>query len=305
MEKVTANIFRFDPSIDEKPRYEVFEVPYKKDMRILDVLIAIGDDLGKGVAHRWYCGVKRCGACSAIVNGKPVNVCWEAAEEHMLIEPLPNFPIIRDLVVDRSGAEKVLSSFQRYLVRNEKPSIFPENISHEQMIYVYGLVECIECHLCNVVCPVLDVEYENFFGPMALVQLGKHALDPRDNLERTHEIISSGIQNCVSCYACVDICPSTIKPLERAIYPLRSKILKEKKGPEAAHLKNFEEIVKEDGLITPARLFIRDKGIAALMDLPLAVKMGFRGKLPGKYKSTVPNIEEIREIVRYSEKDNA
>lgn len=303
MEKVTATVFRFDPSVDERPRYDSFEVPYQKDMRILDVLIAIGDDLGESVTHRWYCGVKRCGACSATVNGKPVNVCWEPAERDMLIEPLPNLPIIRDLVVDRDEGEKVLSSIRRYLVRREKPTIFPEDISHDELIHVYRLVECIECQLCNAVCPVLDVKYEAFIGPMALVQLAKYALDPRDSLDRTDEIIQSGLHHCVSCFACDEICPSNIKPMENAIYPLRFKILKDQAGPEAKHLENFEKIVKEDGLITPAKLFLKDKGVAALLKLPLAIKMGLKGKIPAKISPEVPHVEEIHEIVKYSGKN--
>lgn len=303
MEKVRATIFRFDPSLDKDPWYERFEVPFEKDMRILDVLIAIGDDLGKSVAHRWYCGVKRCGACSATVNGKPVSVCWEPAEREMLIEPLPGFPIIKDLVVDRNGAEKVLASLRRFLVRKESP-VFPEAIQHKDMIHVYKLVECIECQLCNVMCPVLNLKSDEFLGPMGLVQLAKYVLDPRDSLDRTQEIIESGPQNCVSCFACDDICPSGIKPVEDAITPLRLKLLKEGTGPERKHLENFEKTVKEDGLITPARLFLKDKGIAALLSLPLAVKMGFKGKIPLKTKPDVPSIQEIHTIVRYLGEEN-
>lgn len=305
MEKVIAKIFRFDPSIDEKPRYETYEVPYEKDMRILDVLIAVGDDLGKGIAHRWYCGVKRCGACSATVNGKPVAVCWEPAEENMIIEPLPNFPIIRDLVVDRQGYDKVVSSFRKFLVRREKPRKFPEDIRHEEMIHVYNLVQCTECLLCTSVCPDVDIDYKEFAGPMALVQLAKHALDPRDTLDRIEEIVSMGVHNCVSCYACVDICPSDINPLERAIYPLRQKLLKARKGPEAKHLTSFEEMVKEEGMITPAKLFLKDKGMAALLKLPFAIKMGLKGKIPTKLSADVPEIQNIRDLIKYMEEKDA
>lgn len=298
MEKVTATVFRFDPSENKGPVYERFEVPYEKDMRILDVLIAIGDDLGKTVAHRWYCGVKRCGACSALVNGKPVNVCWEPAEKEMLIEPLPNLPIIKDLVVDRNGVEKILSTLRRYLVRRELSS-FPEPIRHSEMAHVCKLVECIECQLCNAVCPVFTSGSTEFKGPMALVQLAKYVLDPRDSLDRTTEIIESAPYLCVSCFSCDDICPSGIKPVEDAINPLRVQLLKDGAGPEVVHLQNFEKTVAQDGLITPATLFLRDKGIAALLKLPLALKMGYRGKIPLKIKSDVPDLEEIHQLVKH------
>lgn len=236
-----------------------------------------------------------------MVNGKPVAVCWEPAVSEMLIDPLPNFPIVKDLVVDRNGYDKVVSSLSKYLVRKEKPSKFPEDISHEEMIHVYHLVHCTECLLCTAVCPNFDINYKEFIGPMALVQLAKHVLDPRDSLDRTNETIDAGIHNCVSCYACVDICPSDINPLERAIYPLRLRLFKAKKGPEAKHLENFEKNVREDGLITPVKLFLKDKGVAALLKLPMAIKMGLKGKIPKKLGATVPDIEQIRELISYAE----
>ena len=93
---ISAKIFRYDPTVDEKPRYETVEVPFEKDMRVLDVLDYAVDNLGLGVGYRWFCGVKRCGMCGVTVNGKAALACWEAAKEEMVIEPLANFPVIRD-----------------------------------------------------------------------------------------------------------------------------------------------------------------------------------------------------------------
>ena len=107
---ISARIFRYDPAKDEKPRYETVEVPFEKDMRVLDVLDYAVDNLGLGIGYRWFCGVKRCGMCGVSVNGKAVLACWEAAQEEMVIEPLANFPVIRDLVVDRSDFEKATTS---------------------------------------------------------------------------------------------------------------------------------------------------------------------------------------------------
>jgi len=130
IDKVTVKVFRYDPSRDKEPRYETYEVPYFEGMRVLDVLLYIVDYLGEDIAFRWSCGSARCGTCAMLVNGKPKLTCFEPAEKEMVIEPLPNFPIIRDLVVDTSGYYKRLLNFIPYLKRKPKS----DNRS------------CIKCH---------------------------------------------------------------------------------------------------------------------------------------------------------------
>ena len=102
-EYVSAKIFRYDPSEDVAPRYETFKIPFESEMRVLDVLDYAAENCGVGIGYRWFCGVKRCGMCGVTVNGKPVLACWEKATPSMVIEPLANMPVIRDLVVDRSA----------------------------------------------------------------------------------------------------------------------------------------------------------------------------------------------------------
>ena len=85
---------RFTPG--EEPRYETFEVPYQKWMRVLDVLIYISDEgLDLDLSYRWYCGSKMCGSCAMRVNGREILACWAAAEPDMTIEPLRNLPVAR------------------------------------------------------------------------------------------------------------------------------------------------------------------------------------------------------------------
>src|SRR5687768_17288929 len=103
---ITAKIFRFDPAVDEAPRYDTLEVPHEKHMRVLDVLDYAVDNCGVGLGYRYFCGVKKCGMCGVSVNGKPVLACWEEASASMIIEPLPNMRVIRDLAVDRSAFEQ-------------------------------------------------------------------------------------------------------------------------------------------------------------------------------------------------------
>ena len=129
---VVATVHRFDPSKDKEPRYERFEVPYSKWMRVLDVLEAINEDLGVGLGYRWLCGVKKCGTCAVRMNGREVLACWEAAEPEMVIEPLRHAPLVRDLVVDRSDYEHRLMAMMPWMERLEAYAGFPEPLSTEK-----------------------------------------------------------------------------------------------------------------------------------------------------------------------------
>ena len=44
-DEITLKVFRFDPSSDEWPRYDIYHVPYQKHMRVLDALNYVYDEL--------------------------------------------------------------------------------------------------------------------------------------------------------------------------------------------------------------------------------------------------------------------
>lgn len=95
-----VKIFRFDPSVDKKPRYETFdEIPYK-DRSVLEVIKIIYEHYDQSLALREGCNNGTCTGCTMMVNGEPVLACQKLAEKEMVIEPHPKFQIIKDLVVD-------------------------------------------------------------------------------------------------------------------------------------------------------------------------------------------------------------
>ena len=102
--KVT--IFRFDPSKDDKPRYDVFEnMPYEA-MRVTDVLNYILKNIDSTLAYRYSCRTGLCDACLMKVNGKVEVPCKKLAEKEMLLEPVDKFVILKDLVVDFSQTKR-------------------------------------------------------------------------------------------------------------------------------------------------------------------------------------------------------
>lgn len=217
---IQVTVYRYAPDVDAAPRYETYEVPYSKAMRVLDVLEAIREDLGQAIGYRWLCGVKKCGMCAMTVNGKPSLACWEAAEPGMTIEPLGGFRVIRDLVVDRDDYEQQILRLDPVLQRPEdRPYAgFPEALTGLEMQRAATMMNCIECLLCVSVCPTVS---ERFAGPAALVQLARWAFDPRDGADRGAYAIHGGIGDCADCGDCTTACPAKIPIKEMAVAGLR------------------------------------------------------------------------------------
>src|SRR5215467_1452699 len=110
--------------------YSEYQVPYQQSMRVLDALNWIAENKAPDLAYRWLCGTKMCGTCAVRMNGREVLSCWEAVEPDMVIEPLRNLPVIRDLVVDRSPYERKVASLEPWLERAEPYTRFPESLTH-------------------------------------------------------------------------------------------------------------------------------------------------------------------------------
>lgn len=276
-EAVRAKIFRYAPDVDPEPRYETYQVPYEPDMRILDVLEGIVEDQGISLAYRWFCGVKKCGGCGMLVNGRPVLACWEPAEAEMTIEPLPNFPVIRDLVIDRSAYEERTTLLEPVLQREDPYPGFPEPLTSIQMAGAAEMMNCIECLLCTSMCPSYG---EAFVGPASLVQLSKVALDPRDGISRALTAYAKGqISECVSCYECTQACPTGIQVLEHAIDGLRKQIISEDIGDIAHHNHVYKELTLKQGLVNPVSLMLRSKGFRLITELPQALILLKAGRL--------------------------
>ncbi len=101
-DEATIKIRRFDPTVDKEPRFETYKVPLEAwhNVKIIDTLRYIYENLDPGLCFREPCRQRLCGACTIRVNNKPVLACDAFSEKDMVIEPLPNRRLIKDLVVE-------------------------------------------------------------------------------------------------------------------------------------------------------------------------------------------------------------
>ncbi len=85
-----------------KNNYNFFEVPFKDGASILDALIWIRDNIDESLAFRYSCiNANACKECMVLVNGKINYACTtRLTKGQIILEPLSNKQIIRDLVTD-------------------------------------------------------------------------------------------------------------------------------------------------------------------------------------------------------------
>jgi fumarate reductase iron-sulfur subunit len=218
-DKKTFVITRFDPDRDEIPRKQAYEVPIQPDWKVLDALNFIVDEIDSSLSHRWSCRMAVCGSCGMMVNGKPSLTCKDALSDYgdtVEVEPLSNFPIVRDLVVELDGFMERFRSVKPWIVRAKERAV--EEGTHRQspkdLEQFRQFSMCINCMLCYSACPVVANEPE-FIGPAAIALGHRYNLDSRDQGKRERNRIFRGEGTVFSCsYAneCSEVCPKHVDP---------------------------------------------------------------------------------------------
>lgn len=86
----------------EAVRHEVHEVPFEPGQSVLDALRWIRAHKDASLAIRYSCtSANTCKECMVAVDGKTVYACTARLEgREMQVEPLPNKPLVRDLVTE-------------------------------------------------------------------------------------------------------------------------------------------------------------------------------------------------------------
>jgi len=100
---VIVTITRFDPAKDRQPYPQDFRVPVAEGMAVLQALDYIYENLDSTLSYYDHaiCAQGICKRCTAMVNGRTELICQYQVVENVLVEPLPKFKIVKDLVVDK------------------------------------------------------------------------------------------------------------------------------------------------------------------------------------------------------------
>ncbi len=217
--------------------YDLYKVQERRGMTVLDALFEIQDHMDASLSFRYSCRGAVCGSCSMIINKEPRLACrtqissvkeesmnlkpfppieeipsgWNP-EQEILIEPLPNLPLLKDLIVDMTRFYQALKDLQLWAdpVNSDEPRI--QNPDDRETIRRY--VNCIMCALCYGSCPV-NYENEKYVGPAALAKAYRFNQDSRvKNPERYLQAAKepSGAPLCDLVMNCVKACPKGVAP---------------------------------------------------------------------------------------------
>jgi fumarate reductase iron-sulfur subunit len=217
---ITLQVTRYEPGLDHEPTTQPFDVPMRSEWVILDGLNYIKDRLDGSLSYRWSCRMGICGSCGMLVNGEPVLTCASFLVDHgpgpIRVEPLANFPVVRDLIVDIGDFMAKLPRVSPWLVRDdERPVDDGAYLQTPQELDEYKQYSmCINCMLCYSACPVYGLD-PDFVGPAAIALAQRYNLDSRDNgaAERLEALIHpDGLWACTYVGECTTACPKDVDP---------------------------------------------------------------------------------------------
>jgi succinate dehydrogenase / fumarate reductase iron-sulfur subunit len=209
-------------------RYEAKDV--SPDMSFLEMLDTVNEGLiredKEPIAFDHDCREGICGTCSQVINGLPhgpqekTTVC----QLHMRhfrdgqaihIEPFraKAFPVIKDLIVDRSGLDRIIQSGGYISVHTGGvPEANAVLVPKDDADIAMDAAECIGCGACVAACPNGSAM---LFTAAKIAHL---ALLPQGRVEAarrvcmmTEAMMKEGFGNCINHYECQAVCPKGIK----------------------------------------------------------------------------------------------
>src|SRR5712691_3233574 len=217
---VTLEVFRYLPEQEEQPRFQTYSVPFREDWVVLDALNHIKDHIDGTLTYRWSCRMGVCGSCGMMVNGVPKLTCAAFLRDYhagpIRVEPLANFPVIRDLVVALDDFMAKLRAVKPWIIREvEKPIAEGEYLQTPAQLEAYKQFSmCINCMLCYAACPVYGLQ-PAFVGPAAIALAYRYNLDSRDEGYRLRELVLNeavGVWECTFVGECSVVCPKGVDP---------------------------------------------------------------------------------------------
>src|SRR5258705_9416620 len=163
-------------------------------------------------------------------------------DQPVTIEPMRAFPPIKDLITDVSWNYEVKKRIKKFNPRPPDAEDGTWRMQQEDIDRVQEFRKCIECFLCQDVCHVLrdHEKHQEFIGPRFLVYaaaLEMHPLDTEDRLAELRQAHGIGFCNITKC--CTNVCPESITITDKAIIPLKERVVDEFYHPLGKMLKLF------------------------------------------------------------------
>lgn len=227
--KLTLHVWR-QPSAKEPGRFETYQANHVNEhMSFLEMLDVVNEELIEAgadpIAFEHDCREGICGACGMVVNGVPhgPQKATTTCQLHMRhfkdgdelwIEPwrASAFPVIKDLVVDRSAFDRIISAGGYISIQTGSASEANQlPVAKPDAEAAMDAASCIGCGACVAACPNASA---HLFVAAKVAHLG---LLPQGQAERQTRVQRMLIQHdheafgyCTNHGECEAACPKNI-----------------------------------------------------------------------------------------------
>lgn len=226
--KLTLKVWRqADPQA--KGKFETFSVNANEHMSFLEMFDVLNEELltekKEPIAFDHDCREGICGACSMVINGQahgPLSGTT-TCQLHMrhfrdgdtiVVEPFRanSFPVIRDLVVDRSAFDRIIQAGGFISVNTgQAPDGNAIPVERDKASAAFDAAACIGCGACVAACPNASAML------FTAAKVSHLALLPQGQIERktrvknmVNQMDIEGFGKCSNTYACEAECPKEI-----------------------------------------------------------------------------------------------
>jgi succinate dehydrogenase / fumarate reductase iron-sulfur subunit len=272
----TFDVYRYDPAHDTAPRYQRYTLNVSPHTPVLTALLRIRAEVDPSLTLRYSCRSAICGSCAMQINSKSRLACEThigpemARHGRVVVEPMRNQPVLRDLVVDQASFWRQYDLIEPHL-KLDPAHPMPEGkataMTPEQVDGFKETPRCIACAACYSACPAVEADAE-FPGPMALAKLYRFVVDPRDQAhqDRLVRIQPNGLWLCLRCHLCTEACPKDVRPSER-IRDLKEMAIAVQGATEhgSRHAVGFKDNIVDRGLLNEMRLVRQTYGTVGML----------------------------------------
>ena len=226
-------IIRRQATPQANPYWERFAMDHAPGMNIISCLMEIQR---RPVTHDgrpttpvvWECNCLEevCGSCTMLVNGHPRQACSalvDQVKQPITLAPLSKFPVVRDLIVDRSQMFEALKRIAAWIPLDGTYDLGPgPKLDEAERMFSYRIARCMTCGCCQEACPQFN-HRSSYIGPAPLTQVRLFNAHPTGALiahQRLGALLArGGIADCGNAQNCVRVCPKEV-PITDAIADL-------------------------------------------------------------------------------------
>ncbi len=213
--------------------WETFKIPYRPKLNVISVLMEIQQNPVNAAGKRttpvvWECNCLEevCGACTMNINGQARQACTaliDQLKQPIVLEPLRKFPLVRDLMVDRTVMFDNLKKVRAWIPIDGTYDLGAgPRMAEAKRQWAYELSKCMTCGCCTESCPQFNAR-SKFMGPAAISQVrlfNAHPTGEMNKHERLEVLLEEGgIADCGNAQNCVRACPKGI-PLTTSLADL-------------------------------------------------------------------------------------